>query len=249
MPAVRAAATSRAIAGSAASAPGQRSFPSGVHEVDLRVDVPENALHETSSSRAFGRRRRPTFADGWPSVTTMSRGEVVRAADQRRADAVGVDRHAVALELADLLDGEAAGDDDACTRSKPASSSASRTFRTSRGLTPVGREVAQLLPERAVDERLRRVEPHAPEPRPERVRDLERRAHRVVLEVDEHRHVHVGGRPVGEVLRRRDGVAAVRRDQRVRDRAEPAAAPPRRLLVGGDADSVRRRSGPATYAA
>ena len=34
----------------------------------------------------------------------------------------------------------------------------------------------------------------------------------------------------------RDGVAAVGRDQRVRHRAEAAAAPPRRLLVGRDAD-------------
>ena len=38
--------------------------------------------------------------------------EVVRAADQRGADAVGVDRHAVGLERADALGGEAAGDDD-----------------------------------------------------------------------------------------------------------------------------------------
>src|SRR3954453_8419507 len=43
-----------------------------VDEVDLRVDVPEQTLHVTSSKRGFGRRRRPTFADGSPSVTTMS---------------------------------------------------------------------------------------------------------------------------------------------------------------------------------
>src|SRR4051812_11684202 len=40
-------------------------------------------------------------------------GEVVRAADQRRADAVRVDRHAGGLELADAVGGEAAGADDA----------------------------------------------------------------------------------------------------------------------------------------
>src|SRR6185295_9723988 len=40
-------------------------------------------------------------------------GEVVGAADQRGADAVGVDGHAVLLELADALGVEAAGDDDA----------------------------------------------------------------------------------------------------------------------------------------
>src|ERR671937_1933780 len=39
-------------------------------------------------------------------------GEVVRAANQRRAHAVGVDRHAALLELTDLLGGEPAGDDD-----------------------------------------------------------------------------------------------------------------------------------------
>src|SRR6185369_7183473 len=39
-------------------------------------------------------------------------GEVVRAADQRRADAVGVNRDALLLERADLVDVEAAGDDD-----------------------------------------------------------------------------------------------------------------------------------------
>src|SRR5437660_3191307 len=39
-------------------------------------------------------------------------GEVVRAADERRADAVRVDRHAPLLELADLLDGETTRGDD-----------------------------------------------------------------------------------------------------------------------------------------
>src|SRR4029453_10436975 len=38
--------------------------------------------------------------------------EVVRAADQRRADAVGGDGNAPFPELADLLDGDPAGDDD-----------------------------------------------------------------------------------------------------------------------------------------
>src|SRR5437764_15321113 len=40
-------------------------------------------------------------------------GEVVVAAQQRRAHAVGVDRHAALLEGGDLVDGEAARDDDA----------------------------------------------------------------------------------------------------------------------------------------
>ena len=48
-----------------------------------------------------------------------------------------------------------------------------------------------------------------------------------------------------ERARRRDRVAAVGRDQRVRDRAHPAAAPPRGLRVGGDADRARDVRGPA----
>src|SRR5688500_2492058 len=39
------------------------------------------------------------------------RGEVVLAADQRRADAVGVDGDALPFECLDLVDGEAAGGD------------------------------------------------------------------------------------------------------------------------------------------
>src|SRR5437763_15365016 len=46
--------------------------------------------------------------------------------------------------------------------------------------------------------------PISPQPIAERVRDLERRAHGIVLEVDEHGDVHVARRPVDEVLRRRD---------------------------------------------
>ena len=70
----------------------------------------------------------------------------------------------------------------------------------------------------------------------ERARDLERRPHGVVLEVDEHDDVEVVRRPLGELRRREHGVAAVGGDQRVRDGADAAAAPPRRLRVGGDAD-------------
>ena len=43
-------------------------------------------------------------------------------------------------------------------------------------------------------------------------------------------------RPLGELRGREHGVAAVRRDQRVRHGADAPAAPPRRLRVGGDAD-------------
>ena len=150
-------------------------------------------------------------------------------------------------KLADLLRGEPARHDDAHPLV------AGRVERVAHlpdePLVHAGRlEVAHLVEERAVDERLRRVEPHAPEPVAERVRDLERRAHRVVLEVDEHRDVHVGRRPLGELLRREHGVAAVRRDQRVRHRADAAAAPPRRLLVVVTPISAPT-IWPATYAA
>ena len=116
-------------------------------------------------------------------------------------------------------------------------------------LVDAGRlEVAELLPERAVDER----SPTCRAERPTAGRRARRAtssavSHRVVLEVDEHRDVHVVGRPLGELRRGEHGVAAVGRDQRVRHGADAAAAPPGRLLVGRDADrraddSGRRRT-------
>ena len=69
------------------------------------------------------------------------------------------------------------------------------------------------------------------------------RCDRVVLEVDQHRHVHLVAEAVGELARREHRVAAVGRDQRVRHGADPAPAPPGGLRVGGDADrpgDVRR---------
>ena len=53
-----------------------------------------------------------------------------------------------------------------------------------------------------------------------------------------------GGAHSANFVAASDGVAAVGRDQRVRHRAEAAAAPPRRLLVGRDADLGARRPGP-----
>src|SRR6266404_3332448 len=48
----------------------------------------------------------PAELPGRPSIREDDVGsEVVRAANEGRADAVGVDRHAAGLELADLLDG------------------------------------------------------------------------------------------------------------------------------------------------
>src|SRR5689334_6482877 len=61
-----------------------------------------------------------------------------------------------------------------------------------------GLEVAQLVEQRPVDERLRRVEPDAPQPRPERAGHLERRLDGVVLEVDQDGDVRVRRRPLRE---------------------------------------------------
>ncbi len=83
MPAARAAATSRAIAGTASRALRDRELPLRVDEVDLGVDVPQHRGHGTSSSRGFGRRPRPNFADGLPSVSTMS---PVKSFDPRISD-------------------------------------------------------------------------------------------------------------------------------------------------------------------
>ena len=59
-------------------------LPLGEHEVDLGVDVPQDqAAQVTRSSRSLGRSRRPTFADGFPSVRTMS---AVKSLSPRMSD-------------------------------------------------------------------------------------------------------------------------------------------------------------------
>src|SRR5205814_1105408 len=98
-------------------------------------------------------------------------GEVVRTADQRRTDAVGVDRHPVFLELMDLLEREAARDDDADAVEAVVVQRAAHLPHEPR--VDAGRaEVAHLTPERTVDERFGGVEAHAPETRAESVRNL-----------------------------------------------------------------------------
>src|SRR5437764_8164407 len=161
--------------------------------------------------------------------------EIVGAADQRRADPVGVDTNAAGLELANLLDGEPARHDDLDVLEPVVVERVADLAH--QALVDAGRlEVAELVPERAVDERLRRVEPHAPEPWPESAGDLECSLHGVVLEVDEYGHVEILGRPLGELRGREHGVAAVGRDQRMGDRADAFAAPPRGLRIRGDPD-------------
>jgi hypothetical protein len=96
-----------------------------------------------------------------------------------------------------------------------------------------------------VDERLGRVEAHPPQQVAELPRHLERRPHGVVVEVHEDRDVHLVGVALREVAGRCDGVAAERRDQRVRDGPHAAPAPPRRLRVRRDADRPGHVRGPA----
>ena len=84
-------------------------------------------------------------------------GEVVVAADERRADAVGVDRDVLRLELADPVDVEAARDDD--LHALEAVLVERVAHLPDEALVDAARvEVAHLVPERAVDERARRVE-------------------------------------------------------------------------------------------
>ena len=134
--------------------PRDRELPTGIDEVDLRVDVPEEPLHVTSSSRGFGRRRRPTFAEGSPSVTTMSAVKSFEPRIERRADAVRVDGNTALLERTDLVDREAARDDDA---NRVMARRVERVAQVAdEPLVDAGRrEVPELAPERAVDERLR----------------------------------------------------------------------------------------------
>ena len=73
-------------------------------------------------------------------------------------------------------------------------------------------------------------------PRPERGRHVEGGADAVVVVVDQHDDVHLAGAHPRERLGSGHRVAAVRRDQPVRHRAEPATAPPGGLRVGGHAD-------------
>src|SRR5438046_1881031 len=112
----------------------------------------------------------------------------------------------------------------------PSPSSARRTFKPT-GVNPqlVWNELridarrlegAHLRNHRLVDERLRRVDPHAVEPLAQRARHLERRPDTVVLEVDEGDEAHVPVHELGELLRREHGVAAVGGDECVGHRAD-----------------------------
>src|SRR4051794_40521676 len=125
-------------------------------------------------------------------------GEVVLAADERRADAVGVDGDAPLLEGADLLRVETARGDDLDALEAVLVKSVAHLPHEA--LVDARRlEVAHLLPERPIDKHLGGVEAQAPQTIAQCACDLERGPDRIVLEVDENGDVQVRRRPLGEL--------------------------------------------------
>src|SRR5438093_13606711 len=108
--------------------------------------------------------------------------EIEPSLEQTRAYAVRVHRHALLLELADLVYGEAAGDDDPHLLEALGVQRAPDVPHELR--IHAGRlEGPHLRNDRLVHERLRRVEPDTVEPVAELPRPGERRPHAVVVEV------------------------------------------------------------------
>src|SRR5262245_12561248 len=162
-------------------------------------------------------------------------GEVEAPLEEARPHAVHSHRNAFIFELSDLLDAEAAGDDDlhpleALAVERPAH--VPDELRVDAG----GLEETHLRHDGAVDQRLRGVEPHAVEALPQSPRHGERRFHAVVFEIDERDETDLRIHELRELERRLDGVAVVGGDQGMRHRADPLRAPPRRLGVGRHAD-------------
>ena len=122
------------------------------------------------------------------------------------------------------------------TLEKPSRSSASRTLRTSCGLTPRGskRPICGDSERSTIVDDVSRRTPQSCGPSARAT--ATRRAHAVVVEVDEHDHVHLRAERLDEAPRRQHRVAAVGGDQPVRHGAHAAAAPPGGLRVGRDAD-------------
>src|SRR5206468_3403626 len=93
----------------------------------------------------------PDLRDSPPLDPDDVRREVVRAPEERRADAVDVDRYTGLLEGADLVHGEAARGDDAHVLEAVVVES--RAHVPHQAFVDAARiEVAELLPERAVDQ-------------------------------------------------------------------------------------------------
>ena len=131
------------------------------------------------------------------------------------------------------------------TSPKPLASSCSRTSRTSSGATPFGAcSPCTRWSERSASRSdVSSRTPHSAGPSARAT--AERGADGVVGEVDQHGDVHVVRVAPRERRRGGDRVAAVGRDQPVRDGADAAAAPPRGLRVGRDADRAGHVRRPA----
>ena len=182
--------------------------------------------------------------DGRPSTRDDVGGEVVLPAQQRGADAVGVDRGALGLEPPDLSTSKPP-ETTIRTRSWPAASSARGRARVSSTLTR-GARPASPSPGAAPGRRAPRRCPGARPTVAARARRRPRwRSAPSRFEVDEHRDVHLLRVAAGERPRAGHRVAAVGGDERVRHRADPAAAPPRGLRVGPHADRAGDVGGPA----
>ena len=94
-------------------APGGRPPHAGGRDAHpARARALRAAGQLTRLRRGLGRSSRPTLPPGRPSTITTSAVKSFEPRMQRGADAVGVDRHALGLELPDAVGGEAAGDDD-----------------------------------------------------------------------------------------------------------------------------------------
>src|SRR6266545_6064977 len=99
------------------------------------------------------------------------RGEVVLAADQRRADPVGVDGNTSGLELADALGVEPSGNDDLDPLEARFVERVAHLAHEPL-VHAAGVEVAHVAPAGAVDERPRGVQSHPPEAVAKRAGDL-----------------------------------------------------------------------------
>ena len=181
-----------------------------------------------------------------PSTMTTSAVKSLSPRISDEPDAVGVHRDARAPRTPRIRSASKPPETTIRTPLWPASSSAARTFSTSRGVDAGRLEAAHLVQsERSTrSSEVSSRTPHSSSP--ERVGHLQRGLDRVVLEVDQHGDVHLVGEPLGEAR------AAASRCRRRRRRSAPcgtvpdaAAAPPRRLGVGGHADRAGHVGGPA----
>ena len=125
------------------------------------------------------------------------------------------------------------------TLEKPSRSSASRTLRTSCGLTPRGskRPICGDSERSTIvaDVSSRTPQSCGPSARATATAVPTQSLSKSTSTID----VHLGAERLDEAPRRQHRVAAVGRDQPVRHRAHPAPAPPRGLRVGRDADRAR----------